>query len=259
MIEPAVTSWPANTFTPSRFAFESRPFFEEPRPFLCAISGLLCGLLGSLLAGSRLLGRADALDRDPRQLAAVAAGLLVARLGLELEHLDLLAAHVLDHLDRHAAGQLRAVDLDRVAAGHQHLGRERSAGVDRLPVDQQGLALLDAVLLSAHFDDCVHIRLQRKRTPASCGPIMRIAKAAHSPSSRPIRPFLARAPASAGGAAAAGWDAGCGADAAGGSLGGSPLAAGSTAAAAAAVVRGFRVRGFRTGFAGASSAAAGCS
>src|SRR5690349_22338407 len=44
MIAPAVTVWPANTFTPSRWAAESRPFFEEPRPFLCAIAGVLLGL-----------------------------------------------------------------------------------------------------------------------------------------------------------------------------------------------------------------------
>ena len=35
---PAFTSWPAKILTPRRFAFESRPFREEPRPFLCAIS-----------------------------------------------------------------------------------------------------------------------------------------------------------------------------------------------------------------------------
>ena len=36
-IIPAVTSWPAKSLTPSIFGFESRPFREEPRPFLCAI------------------------------------------------------------------------------------------------------------------------------------------------------------------------------------------------------------------------------
>ena len=38
MIPPALMVWPANTFTPRRFDWESRPFLEEPRPFLCAIS-----------------------------------------------------------------------------------------------------------------------------------------------------------------------------------------------------------------------------
>jgi hypothetical protein len=34
MISPPVTAWPANTFTPSIFGFESRPFRLEPSPFL---------------------------------------------------------------------------------------------------------------------------------------------------------------------------------------------------------------------------------
>src|SRR5256885_15897403 len=42
MIEPPGTSCPPNAFTPSRCAFESRPFFELPNPFLCAIAGSSC-------------------------------------------------------------------------------------------------------------------------------------------------------------------------------------------------------------------------
>src|SRR5438552_10913609 len=122
MIAPAVTSWPANTFTPSRCAAESRPFFDEPRPFLCAIlRRLLRGRLRGLLPRARPLRLTDALDLDPGQLAAVPASLLVARLRLELEHLDLFAADVLDHLRRHGARELAAVRLDGVAAAHQHL------------------------------------------------------------------------------------------------------------------------------------------
>ncbi len=34
MIMPAFTFCPAKILTPRRFAFESRPFREEPRPFL---------------------------------------------------------------------------------------------------------------------------------------------------------------------------------------------------------------------------------
>ena len=41
MISPPVTVWPAKIFTPRRLALESRPLRLEPRPFLCAISGLL--------------------------------------------------------------------------------------------------------------------------------------------------------------------------------------------------------------------------
>src|SRR6476659_8401420 len=114
MMEPAGTTWPAKTFTPSRLALESRPFLEEPRPFLCAISlrfllrrglrgrGLLtrlrrrllrrglgsrrlCGRgLGSRRLGGRGLGSGplgrradrDVLDRDAREAAAVTARLL---------------------------------------------------------------------------------------------------------------------------------------------------------------------------------------
>src|SRR5271168_3265657 len=36
-MDPPVTSSPPNAFTPRRCAFESRPFLELPRPFLCAI------------------------------------------------------------------------------------------------------------------------------------------------------------------------------------------------------------------------------
>ena len=33
-IMPAVMSWPSKTLTPSRLDSESRPFFDEPSPFL---------------------------------------------------------------------------------------------------------------------------------------------------------------------------------------------------------------------------------
>src|SRR5438445_286471 len=52
MISPPVTVCPENTLTPRRFAFESRPFREEPSPFLCAIVNLLWSL--GCLAGARL-------------------------------------------------------------------------------------------------------------------------------------------------------------------------------------------------------------
>src|SRR5260221_9212201 len=102
MMEPAGTTWPAKTFTPSRLALESRPFLEEPRPFLCAMylrlllrrglrgRGLLARLRRRLLRrglgsrrlsgrgpGSGPLGRradCDVLDRDAREAAAVTPG-----------------------------------------------------------------------------------------------------------------------------------------------------------------------------------------
>src|SRR5262245_27439675 len=105
MIIPASTTWPSNIFTPSIFRLESRPLREAPRPILCAILGLLrllgCGGLrlrlrlrrgrllrrslrlvlrggGCLLLRRRSLLRADRLDLDLRQLAAMAGVLAVA-------------------------------------------------------------------------------------------------------------------------------------------------------------------------------------
>src|SRR5438128_772743 len=42
MMLPPGTSCPPNAFTPSRCAFESRPFLELPKPFLCAIVKSCC-------------------------------------------------------------------------------------------------------------------------------------------------------------------------------------------------------------------------
>src|SRR5258706_1892994 len=41
MMVPPCTPCPPKAFTPSRCAFESRPFFELPNPFLCAIAQFL--------------------------------------------------------------------------------------------------------------------------------------------------------------------------------------------------------------------------
>src|SRR5262249_47237138 len=38
MIIPALTCWPAPALTPRYLGLESRPFRDEPMPFLCAIS-----------------------------------------------------------------------------------------------------------------------------------------------------------------------------------------------------------------------------
>src|SRR5579871_2390303 len=101
MISPPVTAWPANSFTPRRWAFESRPLRLEPSPFLCAIGLLLRRCLGRLRGARRARGArrllrdgADLRDLDSRQLLAVAGAAAVAALGLELEDAQLLAADV---------------------------------------------------------------------------------------------------------------------------------------------------------------------
>src|SRR3954451_4539170 len=135
MISPPVTVWPAKTFTPRRFAFESRPLRLEPRPFLCALA------LGP---------PPDRGDAQPRQILAVSRAALVAALGLELDHAQLRPALVPHDL----RGDGAAVD-GVVVDGEQRLEVDRAAGVAGQALDEQGLSLLDAVLLTAGLDDRV--------------------------------------------------------------------------------------------------------
>src|SRR3954454_11189285 len=138
MISPPVTAWPANTFTPRRLAFESRPLRLEPSPFLCAMSAL----------------PADLGDADARQLLAVARAALVAPLGLELEHAQLRPALVRDDLGGHARLAAAAALEDGVAAAaqQQRLQLDGRADVVGQALDEEGLALDDAVLLTAGLD-----------------------------------------------------------------------------------------------------------
>src|ERR1700752_870313 len=103
MIAPAVTASPPNAFTPSRFEVESRPFRDEPPPFLCAMVRrgyqllgrrrgigvvlLLVPLLGRRAASRKL----DLGDLEHRQELTVARLPRVSGLGPVLEDLDLLA------------------------------------------------------------------------------------------------------------------------------------------------------------------------
>src|SRR5664279_5798740 len=57
MIEPAGTSWPSPTFTPSRWPTESRPFFELEPAFLWAIDqSSFFAARGRLAAGFAVSG-----------------------------------------------------------------------------------------------------------------------------------------------------------------------------------------------------------
>src|SRR5581483_7388067 len=106
MIDPPVTSSPANAFTPRRWALESRPFVELPPPFLCAIaessSVEACRRLKSGGIGDAV--RLDGLDAYLGKILAVSLQLLVLLFALVMEHQDLVPAAVADDLSGHLGG-----------------------------------------------------------------------------------------------------------------------------------------------------------
>src|SRR5436305_8906686 len=82
---------------------------------------------------------------------------LVAAFGLELDHAELGAALVGDHARLHAdPAEILAVDDIGAVDVEQRLELHGLAFARGQPLDQQGLAPLHAVLLSASFHDCVH-------------------------------------------------------------------------------------------------------
>src|SRR5581483_4375186 len=103
--------------------------------------------------GGRLAAGADRLDLDLRQARAEAGVAPVAGAPFVLSAADLVAERVADHARRH---RRRRRDV-RLAVAPD----EQDARVERLPlvglqaVDEQPLALLDAVLLPADGDDRV--------------------------------------------------------------------------------------------------------
>src|SRR5258708_1356343 len=109
--------------------------------------------LGLLRWGSLLRGAADRLDLDLRQAAAVAVVLPVARALLVLADPDLLAELMAEHAGRH--GRRRREVGRPVAADQEDARREGLALTRRELVDEQPLALSDAVLLTADGDDRV--------------------------------------------------------------------------------------------------------
>src|SRR3954471_10981685 len=137
MISPPVTCWPANTFTPRRLAFESRPLRDEPRPFLCAISR----------------SAPDLFHPDARELLTVALAALVAALRLVLEDADLRATLVADDRGGDLGLAQVAAELGVAVAGdQQRLQLDRRALVGLQALDEQRLPLRDAVLLAAGLD-----------------------------------------------------------------------------------------------------------
>src|SRR5579872_4140517 len=145
-MEPPVTVWPPNAFTPNRCAFESRPFLELPKPFLCAMSN-------SLRSG------ADLVDLQLCVVVPVADGALVLLLALELEY-DHFGAAVM------AENGGRNLGAAQVRTGHQFVGiahqGEHTAQFDLRPnlvrkrIDPNFVSGGDAILLAAGFNHCVH-------------------------------------------------------------------------------------------------------
>src|SRR5579871_2850700 len=142
-MEPPVTNSPPKAFTPRRCAFESRPFLELPKPFLCAISRL-CQNLAHL---------------HLRVVLPVSDGALVLLFALELEHHHFIAAAVTCdgalHFgvgERGAGDQLVRIVHHGQHAPEFHLG-PHVAG-NRFHFNH--IARRDAVLFSTGFNHCVH-------------------------------------------------------------------------------------------------------
>src|SRR5579884_1907176 len=143
-MDPPLTSSPPNRFTPSRCAFESRPFLELPRPFLCAMNHLCQNLA----------------HPHRRVVLAVADGALVLFLPLELEDEDLVAPAVLDdgalYLRRSEA--VARNQLIRIANYGQHRAEfHLGADIAGQSVYPDHVARRDTKLLSTCFDYGVHI------------------------------------------------------------------------------------------------------
>src|SRR6266702_782519 len=154
MISPAPTSCPPNRFTPSRWAFESRPFRLDEAPFLCAISALLPR------AGCCLPG-ADLGDLHLRVLLPVTKPAPVAGLVLVMNHVDLGPAGRTDDLRRDLvpAEHGRVAD-DLVVVDDEH-GGKRQAGPDLAGELVNGQDVVNGRLLlpAAAAHDRVHREL----------------------------------------------------------------------------------------------------
>src|ERR1019366_9303185 len=141
MMLPPGTNWPPKTFTPSRWAFESRPFLELPKPFLCAIRYL----------------RHHLANLHFRVGLAVPDGFLVLFLALELEDQDLGCPVGADDSARHfAAGNQLAAFFKRCLDGKLDFG----ADVAGQFFDADHITGCYPILLSACLDDRVHANLR---------------------------------------------------------------------------------------------------
>src|SRR5215213_8396509 len=149
MMVPARTAWPSNTFTPRRWALESRPLRVEPPPL---VFDIWRSCSAPVAAGG------DPGDLDGGVVLAVPVPAPLAGLGLVREPVD-LGPLGLAH-DPGGDGGSRQLGRRGQHGGavDDQDGRERDlaavAGTEALDVD--ALALGHPFLLAAGGDDCVH-------------------------------------------------------------------------------------------------------
>src|SRR5580658_6362937 len=165
-IVPALTRWPPNRLTPSRCPCESRPFVEEPPPFLCAMTlSFLRRYFVRSQCGGRCLDRSNpnaeslqfnianlhggiVLPVPPRNLILV--GLL------ELQHGNLLVPPVADNLPGHGSfqGVVTRQDLLLVVVHRQNGAKSHLfAHITFNSLNPNGVARRDAILLSPGLND----------------------------------------------------------------------------------------------------------
>src|ERR1700689_4938912 len=146
MIDPPGTSWPPNAFTPRRCAFESRPFLELPKPFLCA---MLCSYV---LLGGNLI------HLDTGEVLAMSDGAPVLFLALEFKYDYLVGPAVRGDRRFDARRFYRRAGCHGVAVHHGQDAPELHVRSDLAwqCLYLKLLARCDAILLPACFNDCVH-------------------------------------------------------------------------------------------------------
>src|SRR5579884_1864936 len=162
MMEPPGTSWPPNTLTPSRCAFESRPFLELPKPFLCAMTNCL---YRDLPSGN------DVANANLRIILPMPLGTLVLLLALELEDQDFVCPVVTGNGGIHAS-IARAVAGKKLAAiledGQNFTERDFASGIASQFGDANDVARRHTELLSAGLNDCMHANVSNLEYARAC-------------------------------------------------------------------------------------------
>src|SRR5215472_1050897 len=151
-IVPALTSCPPKRLTPSLCPCESRPFVEEPPPFLCAMTQSL------FHNNFQKTLNLDVAHLHGREILTVASlNLVLVRL-LELQHGQFLGAPLLHDLPRHRGFLGLGTHKDLFVA----MDRKDVTKIDLFadfalhPLDADGVAGRDAILFSPSLYHRVH-------------------------------------------------------------------------------------------------------